>query len=495
MSCNNKRVWRRVGPDNEAGFAMIVAITVATVALVLALTVMAVGVNLDKSTFRDRQWNTALVVAESGIQDALVRYGDFLNGLAPAPGSFVGTASGGQYQVTIGQCGAIGPGCPQPDYLVASSTGFIPNMAAPKRKRQVRVTYGPDPQFAFALYSTSTLTLKAAAPQIDGDIYAKGNIVIENANTIRGDVISGEGTVDLGNSDILPFAPTGSTGSVFSGGVGPGNWGIRNAGAIAGDVEAQRLCGPPAPNLATAPGNIINSGTISGKGTAWGTVTGTAPVGGFTQACKERGVYPVPQTQSWATAKPIYEARYCGGVSCPFVREHTNMDSFNSLAGPLTGVHYVPNIPGTFAASPSSGCTLDEICLDGKTISGNFALFTAAKVDFGNQTDFVVAPANAIIDIIVLNPEPCGTFSGAIYAKNALNVVTTDADPTKLPAVLIYSTGCVKFKNDASLNGAVYGNPVDIKNGLEITYDPRVRATLGFGPNRYAQFAWNELTP
>lgn len=67
--CEN--VIRRMSRRDEDGFAMITAVVVAAVALVLTATLLASGEHLDRGTFRDRKWQTALQVAESGVQRTL----------------------------------------------------------------------------------------------------------------------------------------------------------------------------------------------------------------------------------------------------------------------------------------------------------------------------------------------------------------------------------------------------------------------------------------
>lgn len=516
MPAKGTRVVRR---PNEDGFAMIASLTVATVALVLALTTMAVGVSLNQSTVRDKRWSTALVVAESGIQDALVRNGMNAAISATPPPAVTGSAAGGEYVTTIARCTAAGSpaGCPKPGYLVANSTGYIPNQANAKLQRKVRVTYGPDRVFTYALFSLGDLRLKNNAV-VSGDVFANGNILFENNNTVTGDVISTGGWVDIGpNSLVLRNASTGEGGSVFSGGNNTAqNFGIKLANGVVlkGSAHARRDCPATGPNTTH---KILNNGTIEGTAVSWSTISPNDSLGGDVEnTCQQRASgQTLPLLRGWAadpkvTQKRLYEQYYCGFSvapgACAFVREFASVADFQAtvLSGSAIapGVYYVNDPSGTI---DMTGKTITSPAPDSPAdIKGDFVLRTTAKVKWDNSgAAFYSGPGTATISILVENtagapPADCATTTAAITVQNALQVNATappSSDYPAKPAVLFYSTGCIDTKNNGEIPGAAYGNPLYLKNNPVVPYDPRVQRILGFGNNRYSQATWNELAP
>ena len=70
-------------------------------------------------------------------------------------------------------------------------------------------------------------------------------------------------------------------------------------------------------------------------------------------------------------------------------------------------------------------------------------------------------------------------------------------------AVLLYaSDGTIQLKNDCnseacnqSNQGSIYGNNVNAKNSLNVSYTPRIANALGFGRTQLQQVSWQELAP
>jgi hypothetical protein len=97
-------------------------------------------------------------------------------------------------------------------------------------------------------------------------------------------------------------------------------------------------------------------------------------------------------------------------------------------------------------------------------------------------------PSSAIVQIISLNTSQDPNLP-SVEIANQFNV------PSSNPAVLLFSNGYCKFKNDTIDNGAVYCNGMDIKNGLEINYDPRIKSLIGFGGAKLTRSKFVELAP
>ena len=82
----------------------------------------------------------------------------------------------------------------------------------------------------------------------------------------------------------------------------------------------------------------------------------------------------------------------------------------------------------------------------------------------------------------------------SIYGKNAIEF-DDGATPTDLTdgiAGLIYTTGKMAFKNKPEMEGALYAGAMDIKNGFDIVYNPRIANILGFG-SALVPTLWEEL--
>ena len=73
--------------------------------------------------------------------------------------------------------------------------------------------------------------------------------------------------------------------------------------------------------------------------------------------------------------------------------------------------------------------------------------------------------------------------------------IKNNFDVSHDPAVLLYATGLIQVKNNPDHNGAVYAGAISIKNNLNVTYDPRVERTMGFGDVKYDRQSWVECRP
>lgn len=508
---------------------MIVAITVATVGLLLAVATMAISLSLNDSTTRDKRWHTALVVAESGIQDVLRTYGAQAAITPNSPplsvGPITNSAAGGVYVTRMDRCTAAGTpaGCPATGWLVANSTGSVATTGATQLKRRVRITYGPEPVFNFALFSAGDLELKNNAV-IEGDVFANGNITFGLNNEVTGNVLTTGGWVDMGNGTKVLIDPaTGQGGSVFSGGNSGSNFGINvgNGSLIEGDVHAKRECAP-APALPTLTHKIQGGGpspTVQGSAFGPGAITIAMldPTRKFL-VCEQRGntATPLPPLRGWAsdpsgvTHRQQMADYYCGlganPSTCTFIKEYTSAATFASAVlstGVVApGVYYVDDPTATIVMKnkvitppvATGDPNLDKL--------GDFVLRTNAKLDWQNGGDFFNGPGTAVVEILSENTSPCQTGPGdplpAINIENALQVVsTTPSSPPlpPLPSILFYSKGCIDTKNNGEIPGAVYGSPLKIKNNALVPYDPRIRRIIGAGSNRFSQATWNELRP
>ncbi len=455
------RVRWRGRHDDEAGFALVATMIAVSILSVLTMGMLATGIHVEQATQRDRRWNDALQVAEAGVDLAL--YERTVNASYTGTGSSWVAVPGGEYQalVTSSEAG----------WLTITATGVVPNhTSGVARQRRVQVTFGPQASFEYALFSDTGLTVKNN-DGTTGDVFANESIVMDNNSGVNGNVVSANGTVSLSNGAEVHDVD-GESGNVYSGGYDlSGSWGISlsNNAVIEGSAyaEAETCPGTTADNSRY---NISNSGRIEGNATARGSINGTV-----------NGTKTPYNCQLRHSSKILPEYHYDAGLYTGET-EYNSISAFSTWvsanSSSLTGTHYV-NVAACGSDPTGSSNVID---LGGRTITGDFTLITNCRVDFNNNTSYS-GSSDATVSIIVLNSS---TSPPAINIKNNFTI------PDPSPAVLLYSEGLIEVKNNTESNGAVYAGAVSIKNNLDITYDPRVERTVGFGDLRYDRVTWRE---
>lgn len=442
---------RRARNGEERGFAMIVAMLVTTIVLVMTLGMLATGIHLQTATARDLRWNRALQVAEAGVDRAVyeLQKSDAYTG----SGGPV-AAAGGEYETTVTT--------PKIGWRVVTSTGYVPSKTASNVvKRKIQVTYGPYASFKYALFSDTGLEVKNNNGTT-GDVFANGSIVMKQNSGVKGSVTSALGTIYMENNALIQ--KNGSEGGdAYTGGYdASGLWGLylSNGATIDGNAFAQ------VETCQNDRYDIRNSGIIKGNAVAAGSINGTVNGTKTPYNCQPR--QPAKNLPEYHYDPDLY-----GSVS-----EYTSAAAFQAWAdahsASLTGTHRVDD--------PDPNHVID---LGGKTITGDFTLITNTLIDFNNNTSYS-GPSDAFVSLVSLNSS---TDPPAINIKNNFII------PDPSPAVLVYSTGTIFVKNNAESNGAVYAGAISIKNNLDVTYDPRVERTVGFGPVRYQRVSWQELKP
>lgn len=448
-----------VMPD-EGGFAMIVTMLTAVVMTMLTVTMLTNGWHLERSTVRDRGYNEALQVAETGLSIALQE--------VAKGSSYSGTTGpqdvpGGQYEVVVSR--------PSAGYLAVESIGYRPAKGhANAQARRIKASYGPQAAFKHALFSVTGLAVKNNDGTV-GDIFANESIVMEQNSGVKGSVVSATGSVLMeNNARVRKNGTTG--GDVFTGGYDQaGKWGLKmsNGTSVEGSAYAEAETCPGAASDGNLY-NIENGGTISGSALARGQISGAVSGTRSPYACQRRHdrlTLPAYHFDA-ALYNPLQSYTTTGG----FRQAHP---------GSVTGNHYVW-IP---ACSSDPAATTSVLDLGGLQITGSFSLITNCRVDFDSNTTYSGDGSQARVEIIALNtsvdPSP------AINIKNNFTIPATNT-----PAVLLYSTGQILVKNNAESNGAVYAGAISIKNNLDVTYDPRVERTVGFGDVKYERISWQE---
>ena len=200
---------------NESGIAMITAILVITIVGGLTTIVLTNSTHADRSSQRGRNWTVALQTADSGVQRTLA-YMQATNGAVPGP--VTGATADGSYTTTVTSLG-------RHRYQI-DSTGSVGAGAGLATVRSVRVVIGPPKSFRYALFSMTDVDTKNNN-LVEGDVWANGNVTVQQNDTVQGSANAATGWVFLDNGSRV-------TGSVVSGG-----YNTANGRAI--DVEHQRL--------------------------------------------------------------------------------------------------------------------------------------------------------------------------------------------------------------------------------------------------------------
>lgn len=458
-------MWRRKEQQpatGEDGYAMIIAVILLSIMMVMTGGMMATGLHLDAATAKDATWNAALAVAEAGIDQALYELGQNPN-YTGTDGATLDVSSG-EVEILVSHSAA--------GHLSVYATGWAPSKDSPQAsKRRVRVDYGPEDVFSFALFSESGLTVKNNGIT-HGDVFANGSVVVEQNSVVYGSVTAATGTVDLQNgAQVKVEEAEAHLGNVHSGGFDDsGTWGIRsaNGAVIEGNALAQSTC--PSTDAATAAKHsIISGGVVQGDAVALGSITGSVLGQRTPGNCQER-----------AANRYLPEYQYKAEL-------YTNELEFTTIASFQTWINANQSALSGVVRLADPVCNTDQtnvVNMDGATVVDNFVMVTNCRIDADN--DFTVnAGDDDVVNIIVQNQS---VDPPAVSIKNNFAVLGDTA-------VLLYSSGLIYVKNNIDETGAVYAGAISIKNNMEVTYDPRVERTLGFGDLMYDRMAWQECKP
>ncbi len=462
---------RRRRAEQEDGFALIVVMVTVSIVTIMTIGMLAVGIHLDQGTTRNRRHSLALQVAEAGVDQAVYQLAQdsLYTGTGP-----VGVP-GGQFEVSVT--------VPRRGWATIVSTGYVPTKAAANVvKRRIRTTYGPERAFQFALFSESGLEVKNNGETV-GDVFANGSVVLTNNSGVRGSVISATGTVQL-DSNATVRKDDGEGGDVRSGGFDLGGlWGVQmQSGSVVEGNASARAEQCPGGVADDSRYNVSNAGVIQGNAIARGNINGNVQGSKIPFSCVEReatrqlpeyhydpSLYPDPL--EYGTA-PDAEGVRTGARAAfqAWVAGHSSS---------MTGTHRV--MDEECRNAPSGSTSVLE--LGGTTITGDFTLVTNCRVDFSNNSSYA-GSADAYVTIVSLNPS---TSPAAVDIKNNFEI------PDPGPAILMYSTGLIQVKNNPDANGAVFAGSISFKNNMDVTYDPRVERTVGFGTKRYERISWEEI--
>jgi hypothetical protein len=461
---------------DEAGIAMITAILVITIVTGLTAVVLTTGSHSDRSSQRGRNWTVALQTADSGIQ-RVIAYMQATNGGVPGCVSVVtgvpcssvpGTTADGTYNTVVTPLG-------RHRYQI-DSTAAVGAGAGMVTSRSVRVVMGPPKSFRYALFSLTDVDTKNNN-LITGDVWANGNVAVQNGDTVNGSATAATGWILLNNGSHV-------TGSAVSGG-----YNASNGRAI--DVSTNASIGGTAKAESTAPDcsddpthlryNVNVDGTISGAVTAWGSKTGGGSTGVFTSlVCLAA---PASQPLPAFTYNPVNYS--------PAPTEFATPTAFNTwlAAGHTNGLSGTYYIHGGGAGDP--------VNIGGVTIGGDTTIIAeSAPIDASTG----IGDANATDKVLVLvsyyQPAPGSacTDNGGNPADCAVGIKNNFQLGSNTSTLIYAPNGPVAFKNNTDFYGAVYANDIVLKNNLHVVYDPRVDQIVGYGPVTLQTESWTETT-
>jgi hypothetical protein len=480
----------------EDGYALIVTVTGMMILTMLLVVVLGQAVHNNVATVHGARRAAALALAEAGTNWAIAALQADPTTAAAATNLAVPVADGsgatGTATVTVRQGTPTSPG--KLGWYTVYSTGALGIAGAPTRT--VRVVLGPSSSFPFALYADSSLTLEQNACIVgtvyaQGDVSFKGNATVAGTNTVRGSLISQTGVIKN-----FTGANKGKCPSTVNGEAVDTTYDVHGDVLAGGGTLAPCRTAPAGAVDASSDGFNLNGATVGGE------------------ACNN----PPPYTMPNYTFKPgNYAAvQYYGGPPGYGGASSTAVADFNLALSAGT----LPTSSGALdrgyvvwqdlSAYQATGTTPPALNLDVSNlkIAADTVIYTDVPVDFGNTSKVSAATAcstsgtPACPTFVVISSYPGSPCSGgvgncpSIYGGNKIQFMPE-------VAVLLFShDGTIQLKNDCnsddcnqSNQGAFYGNTVDAKNNLNLSYSPRIADALGFGTAALLQRTYQELPP
>lgn len=443
----------------------LISVVLASMLLMALMVLTLDGQNrADTSSARDRNYDLALSVAESGVQRGIAKM-QSSGGLYS--GTFTGATPQGLYAVDVTKT---------PGRFVIQSAGRVGSDRV-RRRRTVRVSMEPPASFGYAMFSNTSMKVKNNS-SVTGDLWANDSVSLDANDVVDGSVTAARGFVDVSTATVKK--------NVWSGGYYAGGpWAIRlgNNARVDGWTKAS----VSAPNDPTTCGGELSSNynVSTGAGstlkdlTAWGEKTGSGAVQGF---------YAPHLCTEAATPKPLPPFKYNSGNYDPAgLREFGSVAAFQFwLSTNKT------NVKGTFYVTDASPGQSNRIDLTGVTVTGDTTVITNAPIFSSGVADS--GAAQRVFVLVSTYAPPAGVACDvnqdasecAIHLKN-------NFEPSCRTAVLVYANrGPAAVKNNLDMCGAIYADSVIVKNNQTLAYDRRIERIVGFGAATYEIRRWEE---
>jgi hypothetical protein len=471
---------------------MIATILVLFIASMLVTGMMYTSFHNSTSTARNRSWGQSVHVAESGVHQAIA-YLQSSGGVVP-PDVVSGTTADGSYQYRI-------TALPRNRYQI-DAVGSVGQTTALSGSRRLRVMLAPPRSFSYALFSLSDVTTKNNNV-VCGDIWANTNVIVYQNDAVRsadsddcpdggagdGSVVAATGYVSLQHNSTVD-------GDAWSGGYDSSGRSISLDGGaqIGGTAKASSS----EPGCADDPSHlyykVVNGGSIAGTVTTWGTVTGGGSSGAqspltCTTAAATKTIPPFSFNPQNYPAGTVHEYAF----PADYAAFNTYIDAHKSS---LSGVFYI-----------TGGDQDHAVDLGGVSVGGDLTVVaTDAPIDASGGIGSVDGDtADKLVVLASFFPADATSCSGnggnpgpgcAIGIKNNFAPSGSSVSGGGNTAVLLYApNGPVSFKNNANFLGAVYASNIQVKNNMNLTYDPRVNQIVGFGDVTLDIDLWLECSP
>ncbi len=485
----------------EDGYAMIVTVLIVMILSMLLTVVLVQGLHNNTATTYGYRRAQALGVAEAGVNWALAALqADKATAVVTNQAVPVADGSGGNGTATV----TVRAGTPDSPgklgYYTVYSTGQPAQPGAPTRT--VRVVLGPAPSFTYAVYADSSLTLEQNAC-IVGTVFSQGDIQFKNNSTIAGTSMT-RGSLISQNGVIKEFsgANNGNCPSAVDGEPVDTSHDI-HGDVLAGGGTLSPCRAPPAGAVdAAAQGYNLNGSTVGGR------------------VCNTPPPYQMPEyifdPLLYASVQYYGQPPGYGPPSATAVTQFNTALATGTLpVGAGGGLDRAYVVWADLSAYTATNTTPPALQLDASTlrIATDTMIYTNVPVDFGNTTTVSAAQAcstaspppsgtPACPTFVVVSTYPGNPCTGgvgncpSIYGGNKIEFRPE-------VAVLLYShDGSIVLMNDCngpscngSNNGAIYGNTIDAKNNLNVSYTPRIANAVGFGKAALQQQSWEEQAP
>jgi hypothetical protein len=475
----------------DDGIAMIATILVLFVVSILVTGMMYTSFHNSTATARNRSWGQSVHVAESGVHEAIA-FLQSSGGVVPS-GVVSGTTADGSYQYKV-------TALARKRYRI-DAVGSVGSVAQLSGSRRLRVTLAPPRSFDYALFSLSDVTTKNNN-LVCGDIWANTNVTVYQNDAVRsadnddcpdgsagdGSVVAATGYISLQHNSIVD-------GDAWSGGNDSAGRSIKLDGGaqVGGSAKASSSEPGCADDPAHLSYEVVNGGSITGSVTTWGTITGGGSSGPqspltCTAAAPTKTIPPFSFNPQNYPAGTVHEYTFPADYAA--FNTYVNANKSN-----LSGVFYI-----------TGGSSSTPVDLGGVSVGGDLTVVaTSAPIDAsggigsvsGNTSDKLVVLAS----FYAAPATNCSTNGGnpgdcAIGIKNNFAPSDDSVSGGTNTAVLLYApNGPVAFKNNANFLGAVYASNIQVKNNMNVTYDPRVNQVVGFGTVTLDIDLWLECRP
>jgi len=461
---------RRPHRQDDTGSTLVVAIMVASVALLLGVVAIAQAVTVSRDSGEDRQRTAQVHAAEGGIDDI---YHQLQAGTTPCTPTELNVL--GSPDITTVQTTVV--------YLNSSGAAFNPcTSGASPVKALITATSTSANNVGGGTTSRRTMESQVLLSPASGGsgyaMYVDGYFSVPNGFELSGDGVSSPDIYARGGLGCSNSA--GTDGSVF---VATGGAQLANSCTIAGSLQARDQISMS--NSARVGGDayssrgaliLQNSASVGGNVTVYGNFQGSAAkVGGSVTAKNWTPPLlpdPIDQPMRYVGYEP--GKWQTAGFSIDSLAGTTDCEGIKTrMFQATTPTVFQGNCAMNFSNNNNNLKLKTDVALflaQGINISNNFSL--ASDDSDTTRKLWIISPAG-------IGPQPTG-WSAAGCTGGGLNFSNqTDIDGSV--NVFLYSCGGIQMANSTEFHGQVYGKQVTVSNSFEMTFVALPPAGLDLG--------------